>query len=415
MPSAASTDVVVHGTRLPLTERARDRWDSDSLRLLAASKAQGADIALLYTLAELSARYDLDAWADEIVVVRMRARDGGPARLVIMIPRDGYMKIAKRDRTFIACAGQAVYSNDELEVEINELLELEKFRYRAAHPAKRGEPTGAFAILRREGKPSLYFFAPISQFKRDGGAWKYEDAMLIKCAQSYLLRTTYNVSGPAPIDELMVGFHEGGESTVVSEYQPLPERIAALFERASGIDPLPWRRNEVEARVFGPDGSVLMDEVRRVEAELKAWLAANEPPDAEVASATSADQAVSAAPAGESETFAASDVPEAEQAPADAQEAVERAEAAEWWSRAAEVALGFWRTKPEWRAEVSGKLHRLADLEVEHETRRDGPEDLGMLVEEIDQVEGELERLGVPRGWRPPTDTDTEGQASLGL
>lgn len=281
--TAEEQTLVVRGSVLPLSERARDKWDQDSLDLLAATKAKGADVGTMLVLAETSARYELDPWANEIWCARMGGQDGSAGSLAIMVGRDGYMKIAKRDRNFVSCAGQAVYENDELDVEIDETGGLSKFRFKAAHPAKRGAPQGAFAILKRDDKPSLYFFAPLSQFKKGGGAWKYEDAMIVKCAQSYLLRTTYNVSGPAPADEIMVGFDPSTdvESTATEEPLDLPEEIGALFARASAIDPLSWPRNEVEARIFQPDGTPDPNGVRKVRVELEAWLEENAPAEGE--------------------------------------------------------------------------------------------------------------------------------------
>jgi hypothetical protein len=426
-----STEVVVQGTVLPLTERARDRWDSESIRLLAAKFGGNAPAWQLLALAELSARYDLDPWANEIWLANMGGRDGGGSSLALMVGRDGYMKVAKRDHGFISCAGQPVYENDELDVEIDETGGVTQFRFKPAHPGKRGNPLGAFALLRRKGLPTLYFFAPLGQFKKGGGAWKYEDPMIVKCAQSYLLRTTYNISGAVPHDEVSVGFDAEATATEVPARpmgQELPDAIMGLFKRAQRIDPLSWRLNEVEARVFDAAGEVLEDELRRVRLELHDWLVANDrdydprghtdpagpitPADPVVEDADVVEPGevgVSYGGEGPGRFGAGEQVAGANGSPVPPP--VADADAGEWYREACEAATQRFETDSEWAVAVRAKLSQVYDLEAALQGL-EGDDVVGVQGD-LERCEQELEALGVPRGWQPPPDPVDPAQEAL--
>lgn len=406
-----SPPAIYNGGPLPLTAEARKQFTQETIELLASKFGLSAGVAsvpsaLLYATCELAARYGLDPFNNEIWLAKMGGRDGGGGQLAIMVGRDGYMKVANRDRAFISCAGQAVYEHDELEVEIDETGGLSHFRFKAAHPARRGEPTGAFAILRRRGDYSpLYFFAPLQQFKKSGGAWKYEDAMIVKCAQSYLLRTTYNVTGAVPHDEVSVGFspqpHDAEGSATEEQPAVLPQELELLLDRAIALDPKSWRRNEVEARVLSASGEVLPDEARKVARDVRDWLE-GEGVDVE---------SIDGQPAREDEDRASGQAArEAEEEPVDAEVVEESAAPTLAWTMPPESVLAKWEAEPdsEWRQHVERLLERRDELErAEPETDQHAAD----VAAELDAIGDELEgKRGVPRGWRPPP---APGQDSL--
>ena len=389
----ASAPVVYQGAPLPLSQEARKLFSEDTVALLASKIGMAANVAsingpLLYSTLELAARYGLDPFAGEIWLAKMGGRDGGGGSLVIMVGRDGYMKVAKRDRAFISCAGQAVYEHDELSVEIDITGGLSAFHFKAAHPAKRGGPLGAFAILARRGDyPPLYFFAPLEQFKKGGGAWKYEDAMIVKCAQSYLLRTTYNISGATPFDEVSVGFDPNAtDSTATEIVAVLPEPLEGMLARAIDVDPKSWKRNEVEARVLDVEGKAIPGQVRKVQGEMAEWLEEND------------------------RDGALHDLPPRAEPPEEIVDAEVVEPVAERPLMSREAIAAKWEAEPdsEWRRDVETLLRRRDELE---EMPVDlAPDELEQVGAELDFIAGKLEQTrGVPRGWQPPVP----GQASL--
>jgi hypothetical protein len=372
-------EIVVRGAVLPLTEAAREKFAKSQIELIAASKAQGADLPTLHAYLELAARYDLDPFANEIWCANMGGSNGSGGKLAILVGRDGYMKVARRDIAFVACIGQAVYANDHFTAEWMGDEDGWRVEHKITSVADRGKPLGAWARLIRRGLPAIFFFAPLEQFKKGGGAWKYEDSMIVKCAQSYVLRTTYGIAGPAPADELAVGFD--ATSTAVEDTEPaaaaLPDAIVALFERAHALDPKTWRDNELLARLPDPGDDTFVPAVDGIVAELTGWLAAHEPEDADVVEA--ADQSFE-------------DV-EANAAQDDEPTLQER-----------------YDSDPDWRAEVDALLSRRLDLENAQEEGL--PEQhADDIAAEIASIDGELEQRGVPFGWLPVAD----GQASLGV
>jgi hypothetical protein len=346
-----SSALVYHGSPLPLTEKARDRFDQDTIDLIAADVAKGANLATLHRFVELAVRYDLDPFAHEIWCADMTGRDGKAGSMSILVGRDGYLKVARRDPGFVDVYGDVIYSKDTFSVrhvrKVGEPLNVE-VEHAYGNPAERGDAVGAWGLLLRDGKPDRYFYAPLAQYAKDASksAWKYRDAMILKCMVSYLTRTTYGISGPTPIDEIKGGLElpDGVVEGTAREREQLPERIVDLFERARSIDPQSWRRNEVLARVVGAEGEVMEDEVIKLEKELRGWLEQNEPPEAEVVE---------------------------EPTPEPAPEPVD--------SDGAE--------------HIAALIARVADLETRLQDAEEGSEEFAGLSAELDQVQEELTEL----------------------
>jgi hypothetical protein len=401
------TDVVVHGAPLSLSKRARDQWDQNTVDLIADSVARGANLPTLYTFLELAARYELDPFAREIWCANMSGRDGAGGQMAILVGRDGYLKIARRDQTFIACPGQAVYSKDEFTAEYVDDDTGWVVSHKITDVADRGEPKGAWARLLRDDRPALFFFAPLEQFKKSGGAWKYEDAMIVKCAQSYLLRTTYGISGAVPYDEVSVGFASGAAVEGKARDRlavAIPDELRERFDRAAAIDPQSWRANEVHARVYDRDGEELPAEVRKVALELDEWLAANDrpdivqggdgPPPADVVDPAAAEAAAAAVAA----------------AAADELTDDERAALTSRYNAAGEPDAPD--REREWRSKVDVLADRLHNVRIALDA--DALSDVGLESDdeantEIARLVADLERLGVPRSWsRPEKPGDQE-------
>jgi hypothetical protein len=243
--------------------------------------------------------------------------------------------------------------------------------------------------------------------------------MILKCAQSYLLRTTYNVSGPAPADEIMAGFEgDSIEGTAVEAPRTrveLPEAIAGLFARAEDLDPLSWRRNEVEARVFGGDGAVLLDEVRRVKLELEGWLEKHEPKDAVVVDEQPSEARVDdrVGPSGEHPASMDIDAEPGEVLePDDADDPQPLPEPDKLGGippsepdDEPDALAARYRDDLGFQQQVDVLVERRMDLEAARDDA-DRLEKADELNAELDVVEQELRKLGVPDGWVPPASGD---------
>jgi hypothetical protein len=196
------------------------------------------------------------------------------------------------------------------------------------------------------------------------------------CAISYIARTTYGVSGAVPVDEVNGGLAlpgDGGviDTTAADAPPALPEGLSMLVARAYAVDPRSWRPNEVLARLPEPSDRGFDAAVKKVMAELEAWLAENEPQDAVVVE----------------------DAPRFRDRNGDGTVDV----AAELQHR--------WDVDPDWRAKVNPLLRRYVDAEagLEEAIADDRGEDAASLRETLAEVAQELLALGVPEGWLPET------------
>jgi len=396
-----STEVVVHGAALPLTEPARDKFNQAQVDLLFASAPNGTPLQVFHAFLELAARYELDPFAQgEIWLVPMSGRNGGQGRIAVLVGRDGYLKVARRDPAFIDVDADVVYDKDEFRV-TRKADGTRTVEHAYGNPAQRGNAVGAYAVLRREGKPDRYFFAPLTQYAKDAdkSAWGYRDSMIIKCATSYISRTTYGVAGPIPADEVGAGLAldqaTGEMGPVEGENGKIafPESIAPLIAHAHALDPQTWRPNEVFARLDGTK-----EAEAEVEAELREWLATNEPEDAEVVE-DDGDEAAADPPPAE---------PEQDSPAGQSLEQVEGTVAGDE-ARAAIEARWASRKKDDraWREKVEVLFARHDELDAAAD-EVDGDQATEILAE-LDHIEAELDTLGVPRGWQPVA----EGQTSL--
>lgn len=326
---------------------------------------------------------------------QMSGRDGGGGRIAILVGRDGYLKCARRDPDFIDVDSDVVYDTDDFLV-TRHADGSRTVEHSYGNPAQRGEAHGAYAIVRRKGKPDRYFYAPLDQYAKraDKSAWGYRDAMAIKAAVSYILRITYGVNGPVPADEVGAGLNFGdatvsGGAVTEPEASPLPERIRGLFAEAHGLDPKSWRENEVRARIFGADGEVLIDSLRRVEHELVEWLEQNRPADAEVV-----------------------DEPHEGTEPPSMPDETER-EALNARYRAAGTEDAE-EDEREWRGRVDDLLNERAEHEylLQRAQQADEPDAILEHDARLDAIDGQLGELGIPPGWLPPSDgaDDTLGE-----
>jgi hypothetical protein len=141
--------------------------------------------------------------------------------------RDGFLRVAERSGVFGGIVGDVVCANDAFDVDwsmVNAAGGPPVVRHRHAPVANvatareareyRGPIIGAWAKgWRTDRQQPFFYFAPLKQHGRvwgspsEGelswlGAWEYTNAMILKCAMSYVLRILFVITGVLPADEL---------------------------------------------------------------------------------------------------------------------------------------------------------------------------------------------------------------------
>jgi hypothetical protein len=186
------------------------------------------------------------------------------------------------------------------------------------------------------------------------------------------------VEGEIPEQETTVRAPAGAASAP----PPLPKAITELLDRVHAIDTTAWRRNEVLAQLPDPTDERYVPTVDGLVANIKRWLAEHEVQDAEVVEpeGQSLEDAEAAAAA---ETSDGADEPTVDQT------------------------LGRYRADATWREQVDALLNRRQALEDALENHGLDERQAAEHQDELEIVEGNLEGLGVPRGWFPTSDDQT--------
>lgn len=381
---------------------------------------QADDPAMLPYLATCAA-YQLDPVMGQIWLIpqKVRVQDGDATvnvtRYRPAVGRDGYLAIARREPRYMGLKGQVVCEHDTFEVEYDgsehEPKVLHKFAskpvaFAADEPPHRwrGKILGAWARAIVAGQPDTFFYAPIHEFMRmrekwEGprgnrrkvvdangrpimeaeGAWGYVSTMILKAAQSYVLRIGLGITGLVPADEVagLQGHELTGQpdtegtvadasiefdfSTVTAD-PGLASALDELVTRVNELAPLSWTPAKCEMVMANADDAQLKRIVAQLEREVEALEARSQR-----GSAPSAAEQPVPEPDGQVEEPAAESGSEADEEVADAEVVPEVDE-----------------------EHVAALRKRLADLEERMEGVEPETEEFAALSDEIDQVSGEL-------------------------
>lgn len=248
--------------------RARDGFDTKTVALIKQTVAKDVSDAELGLFLELSARYQLDPFAKEIWAVKNPGRNGGgQGSVLIIVARDGLLKIANRTPGFMGIPGDVVCEKDTFRKRITETgTPVVTHEYAEGPPGSeaRGEIIGAWAMALRQGRTPTYFFAPLAEYfpksesKAKFSPWaSQKSAMILKCAQSVALRQAFSITGVLGEGEEARAAEVGEAPAVADDGIPtdLPTEIVlrarADFQAArdAGIDP--WRPAKVRATLLG--------------------------------------------------------------------------------------------------------------------------------------------------------------------
>jgi phage recombination protein Bet len=300
-----------------LAPAARERWEVGEVRTIYQAVMPGLDPAEFQMVMAMAARYDLDPLAHEIWGAKGKTRDGRPGRVLILVGRDGLLKVARRDATYAGFDSDVVHEKDTFRVKRSGAGREIIHEYEGG-TKDRGPIIGAWAQVYQKGYHDTYFFAPWEEYfpnrADDKSPWtKQPSVMIQKCALSLCLRLAFNLSGVVSEEEGARAFEddvasaaesEDSLSAAVAEISPdLRDRLYAAYGEAAHLRPGQMTPASVEMSVKGQSRERIvayLDEAEEANAAVRSR-----------AEARSADDAISDAEVVEPDVPAdASDLPD---------------------------------------------------------------------------------------------------------
>lgn len=301
------------------------------------------------------ATYGLSPIMGEIwlIPVKVKVRDGDASRNADRyrpaVGRDGFLSIARRDKRFGGLKGAVVCEHDSFEVDYDGSEDEPKVLHRfaskptifeeGADPGRyRGRVLGAWAKCYVKGQPPQFYFASLREhgqleqsfewgskrgekllhfldaegkrtFENTGkplmkwaGAWEYVSAMILKAAQSYVLRIALGITGLAPADEMrlndasaaaqldeqpqggraMIGAGDFDWSTIEAP-EELRERLRTAVDAANELAPMSWAPAKIEMVLTGRSVEELESYAADIEHEVELYESRIDPPSGEAA------------------------------------------------------------------------------------------------------------------------------------
>jgi phage recombination protein Bet len=280
---------MAHSTAL--AQPARAQFTKEQVQMLRRTVAKDCnDDEFVYFL-EVAAMYDLNPLVHEVYAAKQAGNNGSGGRVMILIGRNGWLKMARRYPDFKGIDGDIVRENDIFRVkrtpEGREIIH----EYEGSIE-KRGAIVGAWAEVLREGQKPYYFFAPMSEYRpKSEGKLKFspwgsqESVMIQKCAYVGALRIAFNISGvydEAELANTSVGADAPAEVEV--EWGENAEELQALVAQANALRPGTYRNAKLAMLLNGKSAEQRDDVI----AQIRRFVAENtpstepEPPEAEV-------------------------------------------------------------------------------------------------------------------------------------
>lgn len=211
-------------------KRARDLYKSKDRETIARHHGIDVKHPALMVLLAFCVEYGLDPLGGHVWLVDndfdRAAADGEPVpentELSVAVTRDGFLTIARRDKSYEGMEHDAVRTKDEFTVRRadGEVTIFHNYPDLPEDGGKdgedpedyRGDILGAYAKVYVKGRKPTYYFAWMKehgQFRLgDNGerifenSWTYTSIMIIKSAQSVALRLSLGITGVVGIDEI---------------------------------------------------------------------------------------------------------------------------------------------------------------------------------------------------------------------
>jgi len=172
------------------------------IKRTVAKKATNEELEMfLYT----ASRYDLDPLMKEIIFFKAGTTP------VMVVTRDGYLKVAMRDPQFDGLTAGVVRQGDKFRFNANEFTVDHEFG------TKRGDILGAWAIAYHKARRPVVCFVDFKEYrKRNNDVWaNYPSAMIQKVAEVFALRRQFNISGLVAREEM--GYNMAGTEMITQE------------------------------------------------------------------------------------------------------------------------------------------------------------------------------------------------------
>jgi phage recombination protein Bet len=258
------TRPVALATRTPLTQPARFAFDNEQLALMKRTVARGAGDNEFLLFLELIGRYKLDPFAGQAYLAKMPGKDGEPPSFKTLVSRDGLLAIANRYNDFEGMEGDVIYATDTIARTADGFAHL--YDPIAADERFKSDIVGAWARCFRAGRRPTFFLAKYASYKRDIKVWKtYPDAMVLKCAESMVLRKQFSITGLVPEDEVggyydeRVGGVVAGDQTAAGQEpdwgpdEELGHRLQIAFAEANRVRPGSFLPQKIRLQLAGAD------------------------------------------------------------------------------------------------------------------------------------------------------------------
>lgn len=250
-----------------ITQPARFAFDSEQIAVIKRTVAKDCDDNEFIMFMEVVGRYQLDPFVKQVYAAKMGGVNGSGGQVTILVSRDGLLAMANRYTPdthphdyFKGIEGDVVREGDSLERKADGTF-VHTYSGRAEERARR-RILGAWARCLREGRVPTFFYAPFDSYKTGNRTWqRYPDAMILKVAESMVLRKAFSISGIVGEDE--VGMTYGATPVpsadapeVEIDYGPDEKQAAylkALFERANELRPNSFAPQKVRFTLAAAD------------------------------------------------------------------------------------------------------------------------------------------------------------------
>jgi phage recombination protein Bet len=188
-------------------------FTNDQLALMKNTVAKGVTDDEFLLFLHLAKTYGLDPFAKEIWCNRY-----GTKPATIFTSRDGYLKIASRDKQMNGIQSDTVCTNDSFKRLADGTID------HVYGLPDRGAIIGAWALVHRKDRTyPAYFYAPWAEYSAGNNpTWKkYPSAMIIKVAEAMALKRAFSISGLVTQEEIGLDMQQvdqdPGTSAVVVE------------------------------------------------------------------------------------------------------------------------------------------------------------------------------------------------------
>ncbi len=177
-------------------------YSSEMIDTIKATVAQGATDEELYVYLQTALMYGLNPFTKEIWFAK--TKKGQP---MIMTSRDGYRKLAMRDKRFVKCQSMEVRENDEFSMEF-EMGDLTNIHHKLSQN-DRGKVVGAYAVLKTTTGEDLAIYVDYKEYSQPRDIWKkYSSAMIRKVAENDVYKRFVDMNGLNAIESMPSEFYD---------------------------------------------------------------------------------------------------------------------------------------------------------------------------------------------------------------